>query len=160
MKEAQTAKYTQNELARTILLETKDAKLHELIMIKIIFTIISIIFVFSSFIYEAERFANPNISSIGDAVYFSIVTLTTVGFGDIVPVTNLGKSMTILMILMCVAIIPWQLGLFIKEITFTHSKKHSIICEHCGLKQHDSDAIHCKYCGSIIYHEINGKNDE
>jgi len=135
---------------------SEDMKMHELRIIKIIFTIISIIFVSSSFIYEAERVANPDINDLGSAMYFSIVTLTTVGFGDVVPVTLLGRLITILMILVSIALVPWQLGLLIKEFMLSTSKKRSVTCKKCGLSQHDSDAIYCKHCGSIIYHETEG----
>ena len=135
---------------------SKDMKIHEIRILRIIFTIISIIFVFSSFIYEAERFANPEIIDLGSAMYFSIVTLTTVGFGDIVPVTTLGRFMTVLMILVSIAFIPWQLGMLIKEVMFSAAHKRYITCRKCGLKQHDADATHCKHCGSIIYHETPG----
>ncbi|MEA1943916.1 MAG: ion transporter [Euryarchaeota archaeon] len=136
---------------------SEDMKLHEIRIMKIIFTIVSIIFVFSSFIYEAERIENPDINDLGSAMYFSIVTLTTVGFGDIVPVTPLGRFATVLMILVSIALIPWQLGLLIKEFMLSTSKKRIITCEKCGLRQHDIDATHCKHCGSIIYHETDGE---
>lgn len=135
---------------------SEDLKMHEIRIIKIIFTIISIIFVSSSFIYAAERVANPDINDLGSAMYFSIVTLTTVGFGDIVPETSLGRLITILMILVSIALVPWQLGLLIKEFMLSTSKKRSITCKKCGLSQHDIDATHCKHCGSIIYHETEG----
>ncbi len=138
---------------------TREAKLHDLRILKIIFTIASIIFIFSSFIYEAERLTNPDISDLGSAMYFSVVTLATVGFGDIVPITPLGKIITVLMILVSIALIPWQLGLLIKEFMFSHAKKRIIICKKCGLRQHDFDATHCKHCGSIIYHENDGETN-
>ncbi|NOQ55637.1 MAG: ion transporter [Nanohaloarchaea archaeon] len=135
---------------------SKDAKMHDIRILRIIFTIISIIFIFSSFIYEVEVDANPDIETLGSAIYFSIVTLSTVGFGDIVPVTVAGKLMTVLMILVSIALIPWQLGLLIKEFIFADKKKRHITCKKCGLLQHDCDAIHCKHCGTIIYRENEG----
>nr|QNO48062.1 hypothetical protein DFIJPJLC_00005 [Methanosarcinales archaeon ANME-2c ERB4]QNO48651.1 hypothetical protein LENKHJGJ_00022 [Methanosarcinales archaeon ANME-2c ERB4] len=135
----------------------EDAKMHDIRIIKIIFTIVSIIFVSSSFIYAAEQADNPKINDLGSAMYFSIVTLTTVGFGDVVPVTPLGRLITVLMILVSIAIVPWQLGLLIKEFMFSVSGKRVVACEKCGLMHHDADATHCKHCGSIIYHETDGK---
>ena len=132
---------------------SEDAKMHEIRIMKIIFTIVSIVFVSSSFIYEAERVENPDINDLGSAVYFSIVTLTTVGFGDIVPVTPIGRFATVLMILVSIAFVPWQLGLLIKEFMLSTSKKRIITCQKCGFRHHDIDATYCKHCGSIIYHE-------
>lgn len=133
---------------------SQDAKLHQLHVIRIVFTIITIIFIFSSFIYEIEKNANPLIANLGDAIYFSIISVTTVGYGDITPVTQSGKIMTILMILVSVALIPWQFALLMKEVIFSVSSKKLIACKKCGLRQHDLDAVHCKHCGSIIYQEI------
>jgi voltage-gated potassium channel len=133
---------------------SRDAQIHQIRIIRIVFTITSIIFVFSSFIYELEKYANPLIANLGDAIYFSIVTLTTVGYGDITPVTQPGKIMTILMIFVSIALIPWQFTLLIREVVFSVSNKKFIVCETCGLRQHDFDAIHCKHCGKIIYQEI------
>ena len=132
---------------------SEDAKMHEIRIMKIIFTIVSIIFVSSSFIYEAERALNPDINDLGSAIYFSIVTLTTVGFGDIVPITPIGRFATVLMILVSIALVPWQLGLLIKEFMLSTSKKQIVTCEKCGFRNHDIDATYCKHCGSIIYHE-------
>jgi len=134
-----------------------DAKMHEIRIMKIVFTIVSIIFVSSSFIYEAEVAENPDINDLGSAIYFSIVTLTTVGFGDIVPVTPAGRFVTVLMILVSIALIPWQLGMLIKEFMSSASEKRIVTCKRCGLRQHDPDATHCKHCGSIIYHETDGE---
>jgi len=132
---------------------SEDVKMHEIRIMKIIFTIVSIIFVSSSFIYDAERVLNPDINNLGSAVYFSIVTLTTVGLGDIVPVTPLGRFETVLMILVSIALVPWQLGLLVKEFMLSTSKKQNVTCQKCGLRHHDLDATYCKQCGSIIYHE-------
>ena len=132
---------------------SEDAKMHDIRIIKIIFTIVSIIFVSSSFIYEAEQAENPGIDDLGSAMYFSIVTLTTVGLGDVVPVTPLGRLITVLMILVSIALVPWQLGLLIKEFMLSVSKKQIVTCKKCGLTHHDADATHCKHCGNIIYHE-------
>ncbi|MBW6452138.1 MAG: ion transporter [DPANN group archaeon] len=131
-------------------------KMRNIRIVKIIFTITSIIFLFSSFIYEAEHITNPDINDIGTAVYFSIVTLTTVGFGDIVPITPMGRVMTVLMILVSIALIPWQLGLLVKEVIFSIKNKRFALCRKCGLNQHDMDATHCKHCGHVIYQENSG----
>ena len=91
---------------------------------------------------------------VGDAFYFTVVALTTVGFGDITPVSEGGKWVTVIMILSGIILIPWQGGQIIKE--WLHSSKKSITCKKCGLKFHDDDASHCKSCGNIIYQEFEG----
>jgi voltage-gated potassium channel len=98
--------------------------IHHLRILRIFFTIITIVFVFSAFIWKAEMGVNPMITDLGSAIYFSIVTLTTVGFGDIVPVTPLGRLITTVMIISGIILIPWQVGLLIREfISFSHTEK-------------------------------------
>lgn len=132
----------------------ENTKLHQIRIVRIIFTISTIIFIFSAFIYEVEKAANPDIDSLGNAIYFSVVTLATVGYGDISPITPLGRFVTTIMILISVALIPWQFTLLIKEVLFSVSGKRTVTCKKCGLRQHDYDAVHCKHCGNIIYQQI------
>ena len=121
---------------------------------RIFFTIITIIFIYSGFIYYAESgLANPAVNTFTDSVYFTIVTLTTVGFGDITPMTQLGKLFTVLMILSGVVLIPWQAGRLIRLLLSAEQHKKLVVCQNCGHDRHDPDATHCKMCGSIIYHE-------
>ncbi|MFC1562702.1 potassium channel family protein, partial [candidate division KSB1 bacterium] len=120
---------------------------------RIAFVIIAIIFVDAGLIYNIERDANPEMfSSFFDAVYFSIVTITTTGFGDITPISFYGKLATIFIIILGIILIPWEVGNLIKEAIIGNKKQ--IVCQKCGLKSHDKDAVHCKHCGSIIYQEI------
>ena len=114
---------------------------------RILFTIFSIIFIYSGLIYQVEHSVNPqNFATFFDAVYFSVVTMTTVGFGDITPTSQAGKLMTVLMILTGIALIPWQLGDLIKQIAKSGSKV-SVVCQSCQLASHDVDASFCKRCG-------------
>ena len=94
-------------------------------------------------------------NTFGDAFYYTIVTLTTVGFGDITPVSAAGKWVTVLMIVSGIIAIPWQASQIIKE-WIRMSDKKNIICKQCGLKYHDKDASHCKACGHVIYQEYDG----
>lgn len=122
---------------------------------KIGFIITAIIFVDAGLIYNIEGSANPDaFSSFFDAVYFSLVTITTVGFGDITPVTFYGKLSTLFIIILGIILIPWNVANLIKEALL--GKKKQCICNTCGLQFHDEDAVHCKHCGSVIYQEIEG----
>ncbi len=120
------------------------------IVIRILFTIFSIIFIYSGLIYQVEHSVNPkDFGTFFDAVYFAVVTMTTVGFGDITPISQAGKLMTVLMILTGIALIPWQLGDLIKQIAKSGSKV-SKVCKSCQLASHDLDASFCKHCGAKL----------
>ncbi|NDJ15984.1 ion transporter [Myxacorys almedinensis] len=121
------------------------------IVTRILFTLISIIFVYSGLIYQVEHASNPKYDTFLDAIYFSVSTITTAGFGDITPNSQLGKLLTALMLLTGVVLIPWQLGDLIKRFVKT-SDQVSIVCSGCGLALHDSDAQFCKVCGTALKH--------
>jgi voltage-gated potassium channel len=120
------------------------------IVIRILFTIFSIIFIYSGLIYQVEHPVNPReFRTFFDAVYFAVVTMTTVGFGDITPTSEAGKMMTVLMIMTGIALIPWQLGDLIKQVAKS-SNKISANCTNCQLSSHDLDASFCKRCGAKL----------
>ncbi len=122
-------------------------------VLRLVMTIFMIFFVASGLFFIVEGgVENPMISNFGDAFYFAVVALTTVGFGDIVPVSGAGKAVTVLCILSGIVLIPWQIGKIVREWLY-FSQKKPVICEHCGLKYHDHDAVHCKACGHLIYQE-------
>lgn len=121
-------------------------------VLRLIMTVFMIFFVSSGLLYIVEHTDNEGISNFGDAFYFIVVALTTVGFGDIVPVTGTGRMVTVLCILSGILLIPWQVGEIIREwIHISH--KHHVVCEHCGLHYHEPDAVHCRACGHLIYNE-------
>lgn len=120
------------------------------IFTQILFTLFAIIFVYSGLIYQVEHPANPQVfNTFVDAMYFSVVTMTTVGFGDVTPVSEMGRLLTILMILTGIALIPWQVGDLIKRIIKTANEVETI-CSKCGLDLHDEDAKFCKICGTKL----------
>lgn len=120
------------------------------IFTRILFTLFVIVFVYSGLIYQVEHPVNPEVfTTFVDAMYFAIVTMTTVGFGDVTPISEMGRLLTISMILTGIALIPWQIGDLIKRIVKTANQVETI-CSKCGLDFHDEDAKFCKLCGTKL----------
>lgn len=87
-----------------------------------------------------------------DALYFTVTTLTTTGYGDITPQTTGGKLMSVLIMLVGVALFV-QLARAIIQPAKVNMK-----CQTCGLLKHDPDAVHCKHCGEVVHIETSGRN--
>ena len=120
------------------------------IFARILFTLFAIIFVFSGLIYQVEHPVNPtSFRTFLDAFYFSVVTMTTVGFGDVVPTSQPGRLLTVFMILTGIALVPWQIGDLIKRLVKSTTQIESN-CTGCGLAFHDADAQFCKRCGTKL----------
>jgi voltage-gated potassium channel len=120
-------------------------------VMKLLMTVVAIFFVSAGLFYEFEHRGNAGVDTFGDAFYFTVVTLTTVGFGDITPTTDAGRWVTIAAILAGIIFIPWQASKIVRE--WTSRDQRNVTCPECGLEYHDADASHCKACGHVIYQE-------
>jgi len=122
---------------------------------RLLLTILVLLFVSSGLFYSAEAATNPGVDTFGDAFYYTTVTLSTVGFGDIIPTTAAGRWVTVGSIIAAVIVIPRQAGRIIKE--WTSRDTVNVTCPQCGLSYHDPDASHCKACGHVIYQEYDSR---
>jgi len=120
-------------------------------IMKLLLTVLVLLFSAAGLFYSVEHAANPDVANFGDAFYYVVVTLSTVGFGDILPVTRAGRTVTVASIIVAIILIPWQASRIIRE--WTHREKVETTCPDCGLEYHDPDAVHCKACGAVIYQE-------
>ena len=123
--------------------------------LKLLLTVLVIFFVSAGIFFSVEVAANPAVANFGDAFYYVVVTVSTVGFGDIVPVTAAGRWVTVATILTGIIVIPWQAGKIVKE--WQSKDQKAVTCPDCGLAYHDRDASHCKACGHVIYQEYDSR---
>ncbi|MFC7738798.1 potassium channel family protein [Roseomonas sp. GCM10028921] len=102
------------------------------------------LFVTTGIVYETQHRLHPGISSYTDALYFTVTTLTTTGYGDITLQGHTGR-------LLSVAIMLCGVTLFVRlaQVIFRPQKVH-FSCPSCGLQRHDPDAVHCKACGVVL----------
>lgn len=90
-------------------------------------------------------------TSIPISIYWAIVTLTTVGFGDIVPATALGKVVASIVMITGYSIIAVPTGIVTVELGKIGVKtKEKRVCPVCNRPGHDDDAVFCKYCGNAL----------
>lgn len=103
-----------------------------------------------SFMYLIEGGENPGFTSIPRSIYWAIVTLTTVGYGDITPVTELGQFISAFVMILGYAVIAVPTGIVTNELMHVSSQLDQRECERCGLVGHDIDARYCKQCGERL----------
>lgn len=113
--------------------------------------VISLIIILGSVMYLVEGRQN-GFSSIPDSIYWAVVTVTTVGYGDIAPVTPLGKFIASIMMLIGYGIIAVPTGIITSAFTMKSMQDAhgSETCPACGREGHDQNARHCKWCGARL----------
>ena len=121
-----------------------------------LYFVMLIVCIFGSVMFLIEGRANPDFDSIPRSIYWSIVTITTVGFGDITPQTALGQFLSAILMIVGYAVIAVPTGIISSEIVKQHGSSDDITtecCPNCSLEGHDSDAEHCKFCGSALHED-------
>jgi voltage-gated potassium channel len=93
-------------------------------------------------------------TNIPTSIYWAIVTLTTVGYGDIAPGTPLGKAVASLIMIMGYGVLAVPTGIVTTEIALASRVFNRPVsnqaCPSCGREGHDADAVHCKHCGAKL----------
>ncbi|MDI9617074.1 MAG: ion transporter [Methanothrix sp.] len=115
---------------------------------RLVFIVIIIFFIYSGLFYFAESPLNPDVNNFGDAFYFTVVAVATVGFGDIVPVSGAGRLVTLMMIISGIILIPIQVSRIFREWISAPRKRYT--CSGCGQEWHEEDARYCRICGSPL----------
>jgi voltage-gated potassium channel len=112
--------------------------------------VLTLVIIIGSMMYMIEGEAN-GFSDIPNSIYWAIVTLTTVGYGDISPQTPVGKILASLVMFLGYGIIAVPTGIVTVEISQAARKAvNTNVCPSCSLEGHDPDAKYCKYCGEKL----------
>lgn len=113
--------------------------------------VIAIVVILGSIMYLIESEEN-GFANIPESIYWAIVTITTVGYGDIAPATPAGKFIASLIMLIGYGIIAVPTGIITTEIALMarSTKKGHETCPGCGKEGHDANAVFCKYCGEKL----------
>jgi len=120
-----------------------------------LFTVITITIIAGALMYLVEG-PHHGFTSIPSSMYWAVVTMATVGFGDIVPQTTLGRFLTSVLILIGYSIIAVPTGIYTAELANSmreadHLLRHDARgCPQCGLEGHQPDAHHCRHCGHAL----------
>lgn len=131
--------------------QSSFVRLHEDIIFSVV-NLLIFIFIMTALVYVLQIGNNPAITHYVDALYFTVTTLTTTGFGDITLVGTSGRILSVLIMI-------FGISLFLRLIqTIFRPEKVRYECARCGLTRHDNDAVHCKHCGDILHIQTEGSN--
>lgn len=115
-------------------------------------TVLTLVVILGSVMYLVEQKEN-GFSNIPESIYWAIVTITTVGYGDIAPITPMGKFVASIVMMIGYGIIAVPTGIITHDIALAarHKKDLPEACPSCSREGHESDALFCKFCGSSLY---------
>ena len=122
-----------------------------------LFFILIMVTIFGSVMYLVEdTYGNPGFSSIPKSVYWAVVTLTTVGYGDISPQSAFGQFLASIIMILGYVVIAVPTGIVGSEFTKGYKKKRakavtSQVCSFCLKEGHDHNADFCKFCGGSLH---------
>ncbi len=112
--------------------------------------VLTVVLIVGAAMYLIEGEEN-GFTSIPQSIYWAIVTMTTVGYGDIAPQTVLGKILASLLMITGYGIIAVPTGIVTVELAGAQKKAITTqACPSCSAEGHDLDARHCKYCGELL----------
>ncbi|ODT65094.1 MAG: ion transporter [Pelagibacterium sp. SCN 63-23] len=112
--------------------------------IQAVINLLVFIFVVTGFVYTAFAQRDSGIAGYVDALYFTVTTMTTTGFGDIVLPGTFGKLVSIVVMIIGISLFVRLAQLIFRPV------KVNFPCPQCGLSRHEPDAVHCKACGHLL----------
>ena len=119
-----------------------------------LFFIMILVTIVGSIMYVIEGETNESFTSIPRSIYWAIVTMTTVGYGDISPQTAIGQFFSAVVMILGYAVIAVPTGIVSSElIKEANASTNTQACLNCGEDGHDDNANYCKFCGEDLYPE-------
>lgn len=137
-----------------LLLESIRASFRKISVFFLFVTIIVICLGTVMYMVEHDE-PGSQFTDIPTSIYWAVVTMTTVGYGDITPVTQSGRFFSALVMLLGYTIIAVPTGIVTASMVKASHDAASRVCPNCGKAGHDPEATHCKYCGSELEAAIN-----
>ncbi len=132
-----------------LLLKSIKDSLHKMIFFFLFIVIVVICLGTVMFIVE-NGVPGSQYTSIPTSIYWAVVTMTTVGYGDITPVTSIGRFFSTLVMLLGYTMMAVPPAIVTSEMVKNNRKQIRRVCPNCGKIGHDKDALFCKYCGSDL----------
>lgn len=132
-----------------LLLESIRASMRKISVFFLFVVIIVICLGTVMYIVEHQE-PGTQFTDIPTSIYWSVVTLTTVGYGDITPTTELGRFISAFTMLLGYTIIAVPTGIVTASMVQASHDTASRVCPNCGRAGHEIEATHCKYCGSAL----------
>jgi voltage-gated potassium channel len=121
-----------------------------------VFFVLNAVIVIGSVMYVVEG-PEHGFTSIPVSIYWAIVTLTTVGYGDIAPGTPLGQLLACVVMILGYGVIAVPTGIVTVELSQgAHARRLVALCASCSRGGHEEDARHCKYCGAALQNFTEG----
>lgn len=120
-------------------------------LIEKITNLVVFVFIMAALVYATQIGRNDSVHTYVDALYFTVTTLTTTGYGDILLGGKAGKILSIFIMVL-------GLTLFLQLLRTLIEPPHKVDyeCPDCGLGKHDRDAVHCKHCGRTVHIDTDG----
>ncbi|MEM7219052.1 MAG: ion transporter [Pseudomonadota bacterium] len=121
-----------------------------------ILSVLAMVVVFGSLMYVIEG-GDPDskFSSIPKSIYWAVVTLTTVGYGDLTPTSPLGQAVATVVMIMGYGVIAVPTGIVTFEITeASRARANTYTCPECSAEGHRQEAAYCYRCGSKLYRKV------
>lgn len=115
-----------------------------------LFVVLTVVVIVGALMYEIEGERN-GFTSIPAAMYWAVVTITTVGYGDISPHTVPGRFLACMLMILGYGIIAVPTGILSFELARNTPPVLPTVCQSCGLRIHDKDANYCKRCGTSLH---------